>query len=68
MRLASFYSALKRSDRESLIREELIDLDRLKFSKSSKESLAGLIFSPKAERKLRIEGCASYRILRHDLS
>ena len=43
MRLASFYSALKRSDRESLIREELLDLDRLKFSKLSKENFAALI-------------------------
>ena len=41
--LKSFFSALKTSDRESLIREEAVDCNRLQSSKMSKENLIDLV-------------------------
>ena len=47
-RLASFFSSLKRRDRESLIKEELLDRERLNSSKLSKENLAALVLHPRS--------------------
>ena len=66
--LKNFFSALKTSDRESLIREEAVDSNRLQSSKMSKENLIDLVLCPKASHEFRLEGYPSYRILRHDLS
>ena len=66
--LANFFSALKTSDRESLIREEAVDHNRLQSSKMSKENLIDLVLTPKATHEFRLEGYPSYRILRHELA
>ena len=46
--LANFFSSLKTIDRQSLIREEAVDCNRLQSSKMSKENLIDLVLKPKA--------------------
>lgn len=67
-RLATFFSTLKNSDRESMIREEVLDQERFSAAKLSCEQLTELVLQPKAEKALRLKGYSSYRILRHALA
>ena len=67
-RLASFFSSLKSSDRQSMIREEVQDQERLKAAKLSSEQLTELVLEEKAEKALRLKGYPSYRILRHKIA
>ena len=60
----SFYSALKASSRESLIREEVSDNLRTGTSKLNKENLRDLVMMPKSKKELLLRGDESYRILR----
>ena len=66
--LLSYFSALKISDRESLIREEVTDATRLGTSKLSKENLKELVTREKADPKFRLTGYPSYRVLRSKLA
>lgn len=67
-KLANFFSALKPSQRASLIREEVVDYKRLNSSKLDKERLAELVLAPEAGPELKLTGEISYRILRHSLA
>ena len=67
-KLANFFSSLPHRARESLIKEELLDRERLNTSKLSKENLASLVLEPEAAEELQLHGIPSYRILRHEIS
>ena len=67
-KLANFFSSLPHRARESLIKEELLDRERLNTSKLSKENLASLVLEPEAAEELQLSGIPSYRILRHEIS
>ena len=66
--LATFFSSLKSSDRESMIREEVQLQERLKAARLTSEQLAELVLEEKSDKALRLKGYPSYRILRHAIA
>ena len=51
-----------------MIREEVVDHERLDAAKLNRKQLAELVTAPKAEKALRLKGFPSYRILRHSIA
>jgi len=64
-KLPNYFSALRTTAREALIREEVQYFHRLNFSRMSKETLSNLVKEPKASPEDRLTGDQSYRILWH---
>ena len=62
--LASFFSSLKRSDRESMIRKEVLDHERMRCSQMPISNLGDLVLEPQAAHEFRLTGYPSYQVLR----